>query len=268
MNFFFWIPTPTIIDPEDLQSVFFSMSLTRSSVELFTRFWKNFFPSFFYLGDLYLILRTWTELKHYLQQLNEKDCPQERSRTLKKIENRLTFHLMVALREYCGLPLDPKHPDKPSWPATGDKDPATTRLEPGALASASNSVSASGIKSEKSSPRTHDFDTKAICCHCHQILDPRETEETLKQDTKLSIPPSGSTSKQESSRSHSRTSRSSSRKAENHRSQSKSRKVNEHRSKSRSRKDRENKPEDKDTKANDTSHSSHDVASKNSKSTR
>ncbi|KAA1065255.1 hypothetical protein PGT21_033431 [Puccinia graminis f. sp. tritici] len=216
-------------------------------------------------SDLYLILRTWTELKHYLQQLNEKNSPQERSQTLKKIENRLTFHLMVALREYCGLPLDPKHPDKPSWPATGDKDLPTTRLEPGALASATNSVSAPSIKSEKSSPRTHDFDTKAICCHCHQILDHTETEETLKQDTKLSIPPSGSTSKQESSRSRSQTSRSSSRKADNH---SKSRKVNEHRSKSRSRKDRENKPEDKDSKGKDTPHSSHDLANKNSKSTR
>ncbi|OAV92637.1 hypothetical protein PTTG_27577 [Puccinia triticina 1-1 BBBD Race 1] len=219
-------------------------------------------------SDLYLILRTWTELKQYLEQLSEKNVPQESSQTLQKIENRLTFHLMVALREYGGLPLDAKHPDKPSWPSSGDKNLKTTRLEPAALASTSNSTFTPSIHSEKSSERGKNTDSKAICCHCHQILDHKETEETLKHSTKLSIPASASTRKEESSNSRSQTSRSSSRKADNHRGQSKSRKGDEPRSKSRSRKERENKPEAKDFEGKDPSSSTREAAKKNVNSNR
>ncbi|POW08764.1 hypothetical protein PSTT_07291 [Puccinia striiformis] len=135
-------------------------------------------------SDLYLILRTWTELKDYLEQLNDKNAVQESSQTLKKIENRLTFHLMVALREYCGLPLDPKHPDKPSWPVSSglDEKQETIRLKSAALISSTKDNSGSADSSSnisensktsrgRSTPRRQDSETKALCCHCHQILD-------------------------------------------------------------------------------------------------
>ncbi|POW18783.1 hypothetical protein PSHT_05384 [Puccinia striiformis] len=160
------------------------------------------------------------------------------SQTLKKIENRLTFHLMVALREYCGLPLDPKHPDKPSWPVSSglDEKQETIRLKSAALISSTKDNSGSADSSSNisensktsrgsSTPRRQDSETKALCCHCHQILDENKTTDHEVVQSKdnanlLSLPrpyksPSSSSThdheKSESSRTHSDTSRSSSR---------------------------------------------------------
>ncbi|KAI7958767.1 hypothetical protein MJO28_002558 [Puccinia striiformis f. sp. tritici] len=223
-------------------------------------------------SDLYLILRTWTELKDYLEQLNDKNAVQESSQTLKKIENRLTFHLMVALREYCGLPLDPKHPDKPSWPVSSglDEKQETIRLKSAALISSTKDNSGSADSSSnisensktsrgRSTPRRQDSETKALCCHCHQILDEdkktdREVIQSKDNANLLSLPrpyksPSSSSThdheKSESSRTHSDTSRSSSRNNKSdteRRSHSRSRKENQRtRSKSKTRKESEHK---------------------------
>lgn len=212
-------------------------------------------------GDLYLILRTWTELKDCLSQLKAKGARQSGSHRLQKIENRLTFHLMVALREYCGLPLDPKRPDKPSWPPPGGDDDGhgksmllgAARLESDALLASSppSALTASAAKSSDAAsslgdikkgnlpPRHFGENTRAICCHCRQILDYEQPQETLastqipSSSSKQAALVTGSSTHDERiirQRTHSR-------------SRSRSRREGRQRSRSMSRKELENKSE-------------------------
>lgn len=134
-------------------------------------------------SDLYLILRTWAELKHYIDQLGQNSAPQANSKTLKKIENRLTFYFMVAFREYSGLPLDPKHPDKPSWPARSEKNFDSQPLESEALAYTHNARPTSNA-SVKSSSTGRESGSKAICSHCHQILEAETNQQTVERVAK------------------------------------------------------------------------------------
>ncbi|MBW0473189.1 hypothetical protein O181_012904 [Austropuccinia psidii MF-1] len=134
-------------------------------------------------SDLYHILINWHQLIDYLCVLDAKGRPHDASKSLKKMENRLTFHFMIAIREYGGLPLDPKHPDCASWPGKQSASLRSDKLVLDALVAVSKATDGEGGNSETGSS-FRGSPSQVLCSHCHEVLEVnpiRATTETAVQ---------------------------------------------------------------------------------------
>ncbi|KAG0148925.1 hypothetical protein CROQUDRAFT_89753 [Cronartium quercuum f. sp. fusiforme G11] len=67
-------------------------------------------------GDLYLIATSWKEVINFLQRPQPGPSSSGYHQKLGELESKLRFYIMVSLREYDGLPLDPSRPGRASWP--------------------------------------------------------------------------------------------------------------------------------------------------------
>ncbi|EGG06971.1 uncharacterized protein MELLADRAFT_106281 [Melampsora larici-populina 98AG31] len=65
-------------------------------------------------GDLYLIGVSWKEMIDFLARPRSSSSAYHQK--LGQLESKLRFYLMISLREYNGLPLDPSRPGEASWP--------------------------------------------------------------------------------------------------------------------------------------------------------
>ncbi|KAH9815383.1 hypothetical protein DFH28DRAFT_260362 [Melampsora americana] len=71
-------------------------------------------------GDLYLIGVSWKEMIDFLARPRSSSSAYRQK--LGQLENKLRFYLMISLREYNGLPLDPSKPGGASWPIWDSTD--------------------------------------------------------------------------------------------------------------------------------------------------
>lgn len=73
-------------------------------------------------GDLYQITTSWSELLEFLAKPKIDSSSSGYHQKLSELENKLRFFLMISIREYRGLPLDPNRPGTATWPSPDSSD--------------------------------------------------------------------------------------------------------------------------------------------------
>ncbi|KAI8452741.1 hypothetical protein BY996DRAFT_3076941 [Phakopsora pachyrhizi] len=138
-------------------------------------------------NDLYQILNTWNEMGILVNSSKKEELyTTEGKKQLRRIQNLLDFHIMIALREYGGLPLNPNKPDQASWPPPKKSKQSQSDTSNKKAEIISSPKSTPSVEIKNKSIIEHNLKTKEtpekqqICRHCHQVLKPNLIDQVPK----------------------------------------------------------------------------------------